>query len=96
MIVIPSLLINKYTAIVAIIIFIIGIGWYRINKWHYKPFKEQQQLITILSTTVNNLEVDLDKCKADSSVMKFESFFEGGGNIEATDTSNNVFLKRVR
>ena len=53
-------------------------------------------MLVVYGTKINNLEVDLAKCKADSVVTDFEAFFEGGGNVEINDASSNIFLKRVR
>jgi len=91
-----KLLLNRYIGSIALIIAIIGGGWYAAHKWHYWPAEAQQELINILGTTVNNLEVNLTRCRDDKTVIEFESFFEGGGDIETDNNADdNIFLKRM-
>jgi len=91
-----KLLLNRYTGSIALIIAIIGGGWYAAHKWHYWPLEERQEIINILGITVNNLEVNLTRCQDNKTVIEFESFFEGGGDIETADNADdNIFLKRM-
>ena len=86
---------NKYVASIIMAIVALGglYGVYYIKC--VKPMADRDKMLITYGTTINNLEVDLDKCKADSVVRDFESFFEGGGNVETGNTGDNIFLKRV-
>lgn len=88
-----KLILNKYTAFLVAIILIIVVSWYSLYKWHYGPIKRMEELITTAGTEINRLEVDLDLCKAESEVISFESFFEGGAGVKMDNSNRNIFLK---
>jgi len=92
-----KILFSRYALAAALVIAIIGGGWYTVQKWHYWPLEERQEIINTLGTTVNNLEINLTRCRDDKTVIEFESFFEGGGNVETADNADdNIFLKRLQ
>ena len=91
----PSLLFNKYFIGLVGIIALVGSLYSLYYFKCAKPIVDRDKMLTVYGIKINNLEVDLDKCKADSAVTDFESFFEGGGNVETGNTGDNIFLKRV-
>lgn len=89
-----NFLLNRYVWYFIGTAIIIGSVWYSLQTWHYAPLKERDAMLVVYGTKINNLEVDLIKCVDDSVVVEFESFFEGGGDVEGTNGSDsNIFLK---
>jgi len=92
-----KILFSRYALTIALIVAIIGGGWYAAQKWHYWPLEERQEIINTLGTTVNSLEINLTRCQDDKIVTEFESFFEGGGGVETDNNADdNIFLKRMQ
>ncbi len=94
----------KLYAYIAIALAVIGATfgfWYTV---HMKPLNELQALntqqkdtIIIYENKINTLVTSLIVCEKKTEATEFQSYFEGGGGIEESNTSNtnNIFLKRM-
>jgi len=79
-----KLLFNKYTAYLVIITIILGLGIYKLNKWHYKPLSAQQIEITrlndqkiIATVKIESLEAEKEKLISDMSVVYDNGYYAG-------------------
>ena len=63
-----------------------------------KVITKQKEVIVIYENKINNLSTGLAVCKSKTEAIGFEAYFEGGGGIEESNSSNNgnIFLKRMR
>lgn len=90
---ISSILANmKYIFYAFIVLLIVGVYYF----YHYLPISDLQEDVKQLKfevftkdTKINNLHLEIIKCKDDQKVKEFESYFEGLAN-EESDINNSV------
>ena len=79
---------------IALVIALIGGGWYILNDWHYAPLKAQkktisQQIISLQAQgrTIKSLGEQITKIMEENKVTGFEEYF--GGYADANNSQIN-------
>ena len=94
-----NLISTKYWLYIFTTLALLGISWYALNTWHYKPLQDmgttiQRQAVELSSKDIiiNDLGVTIQVLKEKNKVVGFEEYYKGYVDENISTVTNDRFI----